>query len=669
MILDKLVLHNFCLYRGRQEFEFTPVNRNRPVVLVGGLNGGGKTTVLDAVQLALYGSRAFTSKRDGATYEDYLRACINRGVPAKNGASVAVHFRYVSEGIQHRYEIRRHWAEKQKHVGEKVSVYIDGEQDEHLSAHWSDVVEELVPIGISRLFFFDAEQVRFLADDESSHQALGDAVKSLLGLDVAERLVADAGVLEGRLSEQVAGVSDDAALKDLLKQIAAKKVEVEDKKQERGQLETPRRKAEGARKAAEIAFESVGGPHWKERQSRNTELEEVKSLESQLKADLGKLATSELPFALVPQLVADISEQDNAEQRLREAEVIGSVLSERDKVILTSLRKKGVDANTLKTLDALQKRDRKARAKQSKNTLRHGLSDSARATVNHLRNGTFSGQLSLASDLLGRFDSARSRRDELERSLKRTPDDGSVTEVFESLKSAIAAESELNGQAKRMDAELQSLQFQRDELQRTLDKERRKHVDADIGSEQAARLVKLSIRTQETMRLFLKKSTARKIDRLSQLVTESFRFLLRKQALVDRVEIDPESFRITLFDTDGNLLPKERLSEGEKQIFAVSVLWGLAKASPRPLPAIIDTPMARLDSEHRSHLVERYFPHASHQVVVLSTDAEVDRSYYETLRPFVSHEYHLNYDEGEKRTTIEPGYFPAFKAKRKRKQA
>ena len=93
------------------------------------------------------------------------------------------------------------------------------------------------------------------------------------------------------------------------------------------------------------------------------------------------------------------------------------------------------------------------------------------------------------------------------------------------------------------------------------------------------------------------------------------------------------------------------------------MLWGLAKASPRPLPAIIDTPMARLDSEHRGHLIERYFPHASHQVIVLSTDSEVDRSSYKDLLPHVSHSYHLRYDEDEKRTEVEDGYFPAFGGK------
>jgi len=99
------------------------------------------------------------------------------------------------------------------------------------------------------------------------------------------------------------------------------------------------------------------------------------------------------------------------------------------------------------------------------------------------------------------------------------------------------------------------------------------------------------------------------------------------------------------------------LSEGEKQVFAISVLWGLAQASPRPLPAIIDTPMARLDSQHRHHLINRYFPNASHQVIILSTDTEVDQDFYGALQPHITRAYHLDYDENEKVTTAREGYF------------
>jgi DNA sulfur modification protein DndD len=87
------------------------------------------------------------------------------------------------------------------------------------------------------------------------------------------------------------------------------------------------------------------------------------------------------------------------------------------------------------------------------------------------------------------------------------------------------------------------------------------------------------------------------------------------------------------------------------------VLWGLARAAARPQPAVIDTPMARLDAVHRRHLVERYFPHASHQVVLFSTDTEVDREYYQALQPALVRAYHLNYDEARRATVAEEGYF------------
>ncbi len=182
-------------------------------------------------------------------------------------------------------------------------------------------------------------------------------------------------------------------------------------------------------------------------------------------------------------------------------------------------------------------------------------------------------------------------------------------------------------------------------------------VEKEFADEDAQRMLKLAARTRETMTEFLHRVTDRKIVRLSGLITESFRFLLRKTALVEWIAIDPGTFAITLYDDEGHAIPKERLSEGEKQIFAISVLWGLARASARPLPAVIDTPMARLDATHRKYLVERYFPNASHQVVIFSTDTEVDRHYYPILQPFIARAYHLHYDQKLKVTVGEEGYF------------
>ena len=114
---------------------------------------------------------------------------------------------------------------------------------------------------------------------------------------------------------------------------------------------------------------------------------------------------------------------------------------------------------------------------------------------------------------------------------------------------------------------------------------------------------------------------------------------------------------IFLFIVYKNNSIRKTLSAGERTIYAVAMLWALAKTSGRVLPVIIDTPLGRLDSEHRFHLVERYFPFASHQVIILSTDTEVDEDYFRTLTAWTSHTFHLIFDQSEEATRVEDGYF------------
>ena len=138
---------------------------------------------------------------------------------------------------------------------------------------------------------------------------------------------------------------------------------------------------------------------------------------------------------------------------------------------------------------------------------------------------------------------------------------------------------------------------------------------------------------------------------------ESFQNLLRKTNLVHQLNIEPTTFKTKLTDKNGNLLPFDRLSAGERQLLATSLLWGLARSSGRPIPTIIDTPLGRLDSSHRNHIVERYFPSASHQVLLLSTDEEIVGPYFETLEPFVARKFLMVHNEKLGKTHFETGYF------------
>ena len=154
----------------------------------------------------------------------------------------------------------------------------------------------------------------------------------------------------------------------------------------------------------------------------------------------------------------------------------------------------------------------------------------------------------------------------------------------------------------------------------------------------------------------LELAKAKAVD-LTKSVANRFVQLWRKDQVIKRVGIDPETFRVTLFDHQDRPISKKELSAGEKQVYAIAMLWALAEVSGRPLPIVIDTPLGRLDSQHRFHLVEHYFPNASHQVIILSTDTEIDEAHFNEMKNSVSHSLHIQYDQAEGCTEIKKGYF------------
>jgi DNA sulfur modification protein DndD len=114
---------------------------------------------------------------------------------------------------------------------------------------------------------------------------------------------------------------------------------------------------------------------------------------------------------------------------------------------------------------------------------------------------------------------------------------------------------------------------------------------------------------------------------------------------------------VTLYDRKDNVINKGSLSSGELEIYAMSMLWALAKTSGQKLPFIVDTPLARLDSKHRDNLVELFFPYASNQMMIFSTNTEVDQQYFDQLEPFIGQAYNLEYCEESKSTVVKEGYF------------
>ena len=172
MIIDRLTLHNFGVYGGRHEIELTPTDPTKPITLFGGLNGGGKTTFLDALLLVLYGKFAKCSNRGNLSYDDYLRKSINRQVSEKDGAAIELTFRHRQSNVEESVKVTRSWRATGKGIREDVTVYRNDQIDPECTERWYEFIEELIPSRIANLFFFDGEKIEDLASPEQAADLL-----------------------------------------------------------------------------------------------------------------------------------------------------------------------------------------------------------------------------------------------------------------------------------------------------------------------------------------------------------------------------------------------------------------------------------------------------------------------------------------------------------------
>ena len=178
----------------------------------------------------------------------------------------------------------------------------------------------------------------------------------------------------------------------------------------------------------------------------------------------------------------------------------------------------------------------------------------------------------------------------------------------------------------------------------------------------ADRILKYSNMALEIIKRYRVELQKRKIDLLASTITECYLKLANKKNLIRKIDMDPDSLDWKCLSEDGNEIPRDSLSAGEKQLMVISVLWALAICSRKKLPVIIDTPLSRMDSLHRTTLITTYFPNAGEQTIILSTDSEIDEGYYRLMKENIGDEFTLNYDETSKSTSIQKGYLIGAKS-------
>lgn len=646
--ISSISIQNLGPFRERQTLDLTTTS-SRPVVLVKALNGSGKTTLLTALQVGLYGYKSLGGLRR-SEYEQMMLDLQRKDAIGNTVIEVGVLIEV--NGAQRLLRVKREWARKGDALTEELSVYEGGGKDLYFSAEWEEYVGSILPAELVQLFLFDGEKIEALANPERLPDLLRRATEVFLGIGGIEALGNDLKALERRAA--LKNKSTSAEFESARANVASLESQAQELEKKLALISQEQAAARNAVEQAQNALEKFsndaqrrGLAAYQEASAIRDRVVNSKRRLEEARAGLAEMLSDPvLPVAWLGSLWEAYIEHWDKDQHARHAKLLIGEFKKRDTRVIAALKSSAPKA-LIETLRKTLEKDLSAYgAKQPAAAVR--MEDAPPAEV---EKGKIDAQARLRRQL-AESRSAASALDKAEQQVGQIPAEEQIADILRTLqdhtKLASAAEVRLGELSRGVDetqGQLAHVHVKLNAAQERLGTEFR-----DRSLE--AKGLEASVRARQAMVIFKDRLLASKAQWLSEMITTEFKNLLRKRNLISRVIVDPLTYRVSIEDGKGQELPMDRLSAGERQLLAIAVLSALIKERKGRFPVVVDTPLARLDQHHRATLIKRFFATVSHQVVVLSTDQEVEGLAYEALRPVTNAEYSLDFDDVLGFTTI-----------------
>jgi DNA sulfur modification protein DndD len=643
-----IAIQNLGPFAERQSLDLS-VRSAKPIILIKALNGSGKTTLLTCLQVVLYGTKALGMGR-ATEYEQLIRGL--QRVDASGAARIELDLQIEANGERDVIKVAREWKVTSTKLIERLSVTRDGTEDFTLSEDWEEYIDSILPSELVQLFLFDGEKIESLANPKTLPDMLRRATEAFLGIGGIDSLSKDLLAVERRavlrVKEDSGGYTKaQSELLALEQQLTETKTAITLMSQKvAGSLSSVDKAKAALTSFAEKAKRSGLGAYEQAAQLKANEELAAKQVEAAAISVREALADPLAPLAGLSSLWVAYADRWTLEHEAKVAKNLLSEIGKRDTRILESL-----SVTTPKEmLTSITKAFRTDNAEYEKVANRDLILAPAPSPE------TLKPQVQKASQLyksaLLRLTDARAEHSDCQRKLAAVPQGDRLAELLSQMQTyagaLAAAESTYESFKQNLDDLLGKqahLEVKRKASSQRLSKDFRglAHHEKAIAAGERARTI---------LAIYKERLLASKATWLSEMITSEFKGLMRKQRLISKVVVDPETYAVSIVGAGGHELPMERLSAGERQLLAVSVLSALIRERKGRFPVVVDTPLARLDRNHREALIRRFFAKVSHQVLVLSTDEEVEGSVFEEMAKHTSAAYHIEFSDEHHSSTV-----------------
>ena len=711
MRIKNIELHNFGSYGGRNSFNFEASSPEERVVVIGGKNGAGKTTLFTAIQVCLYGHFAFGFKTAGKRYLGEIYNLINNQVriDENESAFVEIGFQQIDNTDLFDYVIRRSWSWPQNTICESLTVWKNGHQlEEEELLNFQNYLIHLIPPDMLKLYFFDGEKIAdyFLSNKEIN---IRDALMVLSGNDTFDILY-----------DQVKRVLklSESAQSGVAHEYLTAQVEIDEQRQQVRELQ---HEIEAIQETIEELTAEIERHKKEYADHGGITIEEWTELHNQLKAEEEKrerlnwqrksVATDSLPFLMIPELVSAVLPQLQAEKEHQTYQALKNSLAGNEfaEVLENAVRAIGsrsAKADSHRLFKCIS--DYLLDKKWEDFSPLFGLSSDEEGQVQSVISRVSAFDPKVFSRYQKRINVSLEKSKEIRAQIQAS----SIENVESYMQTLSALEEELKIAVLKKDHAHEILELKKSDLDqkesklRTLKRAFEEQLKVHSVSTVSGKTLLLLEELQNTLYSNL-------IQQVENDLNKKFGELIRKKNFFSKIYID-KSFSVHILRNEkinridlisllrtGNFsvvtnvlgeiavttlqerysavsvvelrkalsdetveqislpveISKDRLSSGEKQIFVMSLYWAMMNQSKNELPFIIDTPFARIDTEHRANITEFFFKKLAGQLLILSTDEELSSNHLEAMHDQISHVYMLEYGQDKQTHIRENQYF------------
>ncbi|MFE0344951.1 DNA sulfur modification protein DndD [Priestia megaterium] len=666
MLLKKLIFDNYKTYYGYQEIDlYIPKEvreeKGQNIILLGGLNGAGKTTILKAILYVLFGKRGISQSE----YKRLFSNVINNLFFDEGGRECSVSLILETDSGEE-WNLKVKWyfdrlknmtlEERDLEVKKKGSKHGKHAKIDNIEV-FNKFIDRIIPYHAAPFFIFDGEEIKDIILRQNSDE-MKEAIHKITGMEAYKQLLIDLRALKSSIENKLAKSVSQVKLNNLQREVEEVQGTIttleNTKKKFLLEIEKYKKLISQANqeRSAKISQNSKSREVIVKNQSRvATQLElSTKELDEFLQKNIINIILKEKVLGLKKQL--KLENEVNHKKLLQNAS-----LSPYRRFIDQLLSKSINPALTDGQLEQIKKIGEEIWIKE--NDIKHTIPsdfqevhDISNNEYNYLMNLTIKDK-SEVINLINRIEKLKQELNKLEFDIRNAPEAVNIAEENEKLDFLIKKSGELESKFRTLNKRLSNALEEKSNLLNNLSR----MSSQDVNLEELQRRYIQVESTIKVMEQYVSELTVMKATYIKDEFSKMLRQLFRKQDEFGKIEFDINTYTIRLYNDRMQEISIQDRSAGEMQMIASALIWALTKASDLSLPVVIDTPLGRLDSYHRNHLINHYYKELSEQVIILSTDTEITQEYVALMEKNSYKQYMLDYDENKKYTVIRDGYF------------